>query len=69
MKEIHFKNSKGQNVCSAQYRKNKYNEIVSPKNPYEIDKNLLCIECAKTIGNPYFSPEEIFEMELKRYRE
>ena len=67
MKKIHVYNTKGQKVCSKEYRLNKHNEV-----PYgfeeiaEMKKDLksICKKCANRIGKPYFDDETLLEMHL-----
>ncbi|NOR56993.1 MAG: hypothetical protein GQ474_00540 [Sulfurimonas sp.] len=69
MKKIHVYNTKGQKVCSKEYRKNKNNEV-----PYgfkefaEMKKDLksICKKCAYSIGKPYFDDETLQALEIER---
>lgn len=64
MKKIHIQNTEGQNICSKEHRKNKNNIIQISHDFNQMDKQLYCKKCAKSIGAPYFSDDDIFEMEL-----
>ena len=66
MKKIHFINEAGHIICSKEHKHNKDENIKrnihAPDNYYEIDKKLLCKRCARMVGKPYFSYEDLFEM-------
>ncbi len=61
----HVYNTKGQKVCSKEFRLNKHNDV-----PYgfeeiaEMKKDMksICKKCANRIGKPYFSNEDLFDM-------
>jgi len=65
MKKVHVYNTKGQKVCSKEFRLNKHNEVpygFEEINEMKKDMKSICKKCAKSIGKPYFSNDELFEM-------